>query len=272
MILQARTADDLALAIGSAVVRHDTGGVTRLEVSSDGIAFADMLPAGPASVTVDGTTWRIVLQPGGSRAYVVKPGPLIEAVEPAGGRAWPLVLAPGMLVAIRGVNLNAGAPELDLSGRPVVVISRDSNQLLAVLPQDSAGVAELTLRNGAGRHSVRVYLESAFPSLFLYEGLAAALHSSTGEPVTNRNPAMRGEIVSLFLTGLGTRDSYAGFVQRPVVTLAGENCEVLYAGPAPALAGVDQINVRLPIQLPAGAVRLEIIIGNRTASADLAVL
>jgi uncharacterized protein (TIGR03437 family) len=176
-----------------------------------------------------------------------------------------------MLVAIRGVNLNAGIPELYLSGKPMTIVTRSTDRLLAVLPPDLIGVAELALRNGAGRHSVRVYLETAFPSMFLYEGLAAALRSSTGEPVTVQNPAMRGEIVSLFLTGLGTSGGFAGPVQRPAVRLAGQACEILYAGPAPALAGVDQINVRLPVQLPAGTLRFQITAGNRTASAGLAV-
>jgi hypothetical protein len=124
-----------------------------------------MLPAGPASVTVDGTAWRIVLQPGGSRAFVLKPGPVIEAVEPTEGRSWPLVLAPGMLVAIRGVNLDAGIPEVYLSGKPLMIVARSTDRLLVVLPPDVTGVAELAVRNAAGRHSVRVYLEAAFPSL-----------------------------------------------------------------------------------------------------------
>jgi uncharacterized protein (TIGR03437 family) len=176
-----------------------------------------------------------------------------------------------MLVAIRGVNLNEGIPELYLSGKPVKTVARSTDRLLAVLPPDVVGVAQLALRNAAGRHSVRLYLEAAFPSLLLYEGLAAALHSSTGETVTNQNPAMPGEIVSLFLTGLGPNGGFTGSVQRLVVRLAGQDCEILYAGSAPALAGVDQINVRLPIRLPPGSVRLHITTGSRTASADLAV-
>ena len=108
LMIQSRTADDAPRAIGSAAVLHDSGGVTRLAVSNAGIAYGEMLPAGPASLTVDGVTRRIVLPAGGSRVHVIKPGPWIEAVEPAAGRSWPLVLAPGMLVSIRGSELNTG--------------------------------------------------------------------------------------------------------------------------------------------------------------------
>ena len=274
LMIQSRTADDAPRAIGSAAVLHDSGGVTRLAVSNAGIAYGEMLPAGPASLTVDGVTRRIVLPAGGSRVHVIKPGPWIEAVEPAAGRSWPLVLAPGMLVSIRGSELNTGASELYLADKAVPVLSASDNRLIALLPEEVIGRAELRLRNSAGQHAVHVFLESAFPALFLREGLAAAVHSFSGEPVSAGNPAAPGEIISVFLTGLGTTTTSRGLpvaLHQPVVRIAERQCEILYAGRAPALPGIDQVNCRLPPELPSGAVRLQVTSGNRTGAAALAV-
>ena len=147
------------------------------------------------------------------------------------------VLAPGMVVSIRGLDLNVGTTELSLGDRPVAVLSATDKTLTALLPEGVIGLAELRLRNSAGPHAVRVFLESAFPALFLREGLAAALHTSSGKPVTPADPAAPGEVISLFLTGLGaTRagsDGLAVALEQPLVRIADRPCEVLYAGRAP---------------------------------------
>ena len=274
--VQSRTADDIARPIQSATLLHDGKGVTTLAISDAGIAYGDLLPAGQGTLTVDGVTRRIVLPAGGSRAYLIKPGPWIEAVEPAAGHAWPLVLAPGMLVSIRGLELNVGASELYLADKPVPVLSASDNNLIAQLPEDVTGLAELRLRNSAGQHTVHIFLESAFPALFLRDGLAAALHSSSGKPVSAADPAAPGEIISLFLTGLGATTAGTGglavALQQPSVKIADRPCEVLYAGRVPELLGVDQINCRLAseLELKAGAVRVEVTSGTRTGTAPFA--
>lgn len=274
LMIQSRTADDVGRPIGSAAVQHDRGGTTKLTVSDSGIAYGEMLPAGPATLVVDGVTRRIVLNPGGSRARVIKPGPWIEAVEPAAGRSWPLVLAPGMLVSIRGSELNTGTRDLYLANKPVPVLSAADDKLIALLPEDVVGRAELRLRTSTGQHAVHVLLESAFPVLYLREGFAAAVHSTSGQPVSAGNPAAPGEIISVFLTGLGATMAGPGLpvaLQQPAVRIAEHPCEVLYAGRAPALPGIDQINCRMPLELRPGVVRLQVTSGNRTGAADLAV-
>ncbi len=70
-------------------------------------------------------------------------------------------------------------------------------------------------------------------------GLAAAAHSDNA-PVTSERPASPGETVTLYLTGLGAR------ISEVQVLFDGAPGEVLFAGPAPAYPGIDQINVTLP--------------------------
>jgi uncharacterized protein (TIGR03437 family) len=276
-MIQSRTADDVPRPIRSATFLHDNGIVTQLAISGAGIAYGDLLPAGQATLTIDGVTRRIVLPAGGSRAHVIKPGPLIESVAPAAGPSWPLVLAPRMLVSIRGLELNAGAIELYLAGKPVRVLSAKDDALIALLPEGVIGLAELRLRNFAGQHAVHVFLESAFPAVFVRNGLAAALHSSSGKPVTPADPAAPGEVISLFLTGLGATTPGEGgllvALQQPLVRIADRQCDVLYAGRAPDLPGVDQINCRLApeLDIKSSTVRVQVTSGNRTGAADLAV-
>src|SRR5204862_7069177 len=103
--------------------------------------------------------------------------------------------------------------------------------------------------NSSGQHTFHVLVERTFPVLFLRDGIAAALHSSTGKPVSAAEPATAGDVISLFLTGLGAGSAAGdGLIvasEQPAVLLGDRPCEVLYAGRAPAHPGVDQINCRI---------------------------
>ena len=184
----------------------------------------------------------------------------MESVEPAPGRSVPLIVAPGMLVTIKGLDLNTGVVDLSLAGKPVRVISTSAERLVAELPEGVPGLAELRLRNAAGQHTLRVLLEAAAPSLWM-----PILRGGSAQAVSVREPAVPGDIISVFLTGLGQP------VQQPVVRVGGRACEILYAGRAPGLAGVDQINCKLPQDLSSGVARLQVTAGNRSAWADLPV-
>jgi len=105
-------------------------------------------------------------------------------------------------------------------------------------------------------------LRPARPEIFQNSqtGLAAALNED-GSINSPENPAKPGSIVSIFVTGYGTRWSDGQVVTDasrgnlfPAVILAepiGNSLEVLYAVDAPGLvAGVSQINFRLPKPLP----------------------
>jgi uncharacterized protein (TIGR03437 family) len=274
LMVQARTANDVPMPVRSASVQHSNGASTKLNVSDAGIVFGEMLPAGPAVLDLDGVRRPIVLPAGGSRALVVKPGPWIESVEPAPGKSVPMVLSPGMRVTIRGADLAAGGRELTLGGKPVRVLSDQFDRLVAELPEGVTGPAELRLRNIAGQHSVRIMLEEAFPAFFLTDGVITAVHASTGQPVRYADPAVAGEIISIYLTGLGQtalRNGLAEAVEKPLVLIGGMPSEVLYAGRTPGSPGVDQINVRLPGALPARTGRIQVVSGARTAAAEFPV-
>ena len=100
-------------------------------------------------------------------------------------------------------------------------------------------------------------------------GYAAATHAATGLLITPANPAQPGEYISLYLTGLGTvTPTVTDGVVGPSSPLswsdiynagnlsvnfndftngtAGNTGNIAFAGLAPTLAGLYQINVQIP--------------------------
>jgi uncharacterized protein (TIGR03437 family) len=78
---------------------------------------------------------------------------------------------------------------------------------------------------------------------------AAVLHATTHQLVSLPNsPATPGEALEIYLTGLTD-----GAVIPPQVSVEGHPAEVLYFGKAAGYDSLDQINIRLPNNLAAGA-------------------
>jgi adhesin/invasin len=121
--------------------------------------------------------------------------------------------------------------------------------------------------DGNASNTVTTFTNLTSPGVFTVPpgglGTAAVLHQD-GTLVTSTNPAKANETVSVFLTGLGAvsptiTDGDAGpsgTLSQASATIAaylgGTQATVTYAGLAPQLAGLYQVNVTIPAGLTAG--------------------
>lgn len=127
------------------------------------------------------------------------------------------------------------------------------------------------------------------PSIFTVtqngQGQAAALNQDYS-PNSVTNPALRGSVLQLYLTGAGATnipllpglpaDPFGNPLVltqvQPTVTINAQPAEVLFSGMAPGFVGLWQINVRIPDSTPPGPpVPLVVTAGARSNLVTIAV-
>ncbi len=212
----------------------------------------------------------------------------IPSFERAGvthaGSYRPGFVAPGQATVIFGKNFGAPGNETHVyfDGVEVQQIYLYSGQVSVFAPFELAGKSstEIEISYGVSRSTkVTVPVLQQNPSLLTARsdgaGPVAALNQdSTLNTAANGAPA--GTIVTLFGTGAGQTSpasangqlgpANASFLEPMTVQIGGQNAEILYQGPAPALtAGVFQLNVRIPAGVPAGPALVSISQGGQVS-------
>ena len=127
---------------------------------------------------------------------------------------------------------------------------------------------------------VTVPLSTYAPAIFENGGIAVAVDVS-GNLITASNPAVPGQIITLYANGLGpvTNPPASGdpapaspfslTTSTPVVTIGSQSAAApLFSGLTPTLAGLYQINFMVPQNLPAGTLPISITIGGQTSKAS----
>jgi uncharacterized protein (TIGR03437 family) len=136
---------------------------------------------------------------------------------------------------------------------------------------------------GPGVGAVEIYNYGAFvvsitadsytedPGIFLYDGNYAIAELADYSLIGPGNPASPGDTIVLYTTGLGpltldlidgygspTTPPFAETVDPFQVEVNGEQCDVSFSGLAPGFVGLYQVNVTLPLDLPAGNLDVQI--------------
>jgi hypothetical protein len=101
--------------------------------------------------------------------------------------------------------------------------------------------------------TTRKRLEEPAPVLLSLSGAGsgqgAILHPGTSQVASSSNPAIIGEALEIYCTGL-----VDGSTAPPQITIGDRVAEILFFGKAPGLDGVNQVNVRVPGISPGPAV------------------
>jgi uncharacterized protein (TIGR03437 family) len=290
--VQLRDQNDGPISISSANYATSTTPVS-FKINSNAGAYLEEATANTplkVSVTpVTGTVQTATLTPPATTVLtaIVKPGPTISpkgVICAAGPAPYPYDVAPGAYVSIYGSNLasaTAGATQpyptqigdvqvlVDGVAQPLVFVS--AGQINFVYANSNPGVTKLTVKNMNGQNTVNVRVAPAVPSIFLLDSAstAAAVNALTGSIVSASSPFHAGDVISLYVTGLGatTRTSGLDYAQIvPTVSVGGASCPVLYAGRAPSFAGLDQINCTIPSVSAGAAVPVVVTSNGRSSS------
>jgi len=208
----------------------------------------------------------------GQTAFLDPNGP----IQAATASAHPFPFAPGTLVTVRGAGLakdtqtatgtplptTIGSTSLTANGQPVGLTRVAPDSVTFVMPWAAAGAGRIHLKAtvaGTNSNEIVVRAVPASPGFFSTtgDGLGMVLGThADGSLITADSPATPGEVVVLYASGLGTlatsvaeyaAAASANVTSVPVqVDVAGILAEVQYAGAAPTLAGVYQINIVIP--------------------------
>ena len=199
----------------------------------------------------------------------INPGGIVNAAS------FEAAVAPGSLATLFGVNLSPGAqtavrlPLPTQMNATFVVIRSEGNA--------SPDVAPALLFAGSGQINFQIPLGIRAPAtvivshagvlsepvpLPLFEtapgifstsqdgrGQGAILHAG-GELASPSNPAVVGEAVEIYCTGLGEPGLLT--VSLPEVRIGGIRAEVLFSGNASGFVGLNQVNVRIPAGVTPG--------------------
>jgi uncharacterized protein (TIGR03437 family) len=214
-------------------------------------------------------------------------------------------LAPGSYISIYGSNLADAAQAFQTPYLPValsaVSISFDGDglsypgyltyvspgQINTQIPWEFQGHSSVGLTvwaSGLPASTYELPLAAVSPGIFTIGGTAAAIDYNSGVIVSSAAPAKRGDIVELFVNGLGavtgtpasgqpsSTTQLSNTAAIPTVTIGGVAAQVMFSGLTPGSIGLYQVNVVVPQNASAGNAPVIVSIGGvSSAAANLPV-
>lgn len=202
-------------------------------------------------------------------------------------------IAPGTIASIFGVNLTAHNPEKAISvplptvlaktkvlinGKPAPLLLVSASQINFQVPfeevRPSKSEIDIQIEKTEGNGtvllspSVKVRTGNVGPGFFQYD--SRAIVTKNYQLVTPTNPASEGDVISLWLTGLGRvepdvqsghpspiTEPFSRTIVQPQVKIGGLSAKVFFSGLAPGFIGLYQLNILVPLGIPTGSTREE---------------
>jgi uncharacterized protein (TIGR03437 family) len=229
-------------------------------------------------------------------------GPAITSAGITNAASFQTGISPGGLATIFGTNLG-GPPGTSLTNSPPwpaqiggtsVTIDgtlapayslanlNGTEQLSVQVPWSLAGAtsATLSITTSAGiSAAVTVPVLVAQPGIFLLDGASSGATHLNGAVIATSSPAAHGEVIVLYLTGLGavqnepatgtasSPTSLSLTLVTPQVTIGGVIAPLAFSGLAPGFIGLYQINATIPLGSPTGLLDLVVQSNGVTSNA-----
>lgn len=242
----------------------------------------------------------LVLPAAPALAQAIAAGGVVNAAD------YTPAVAPGSLIAVFGSGLAASTASaatvplptaiagtsVEVNGQPIPLFFVSAGQVNGQMPFGVSGTVAVRVRTAAGvSPAVNLAVSPTAPRLFTRtmdgKGDPILVHATDWSMVTAAAPAVPGEFLILFLTGLGavTPPIAAGtpggdnaangpLNQVPAgsatVTFGGGAATVLFAGLAPGFAGLYQINFQVPDGASGGTVSVSTRDGSTSDTTALA--
>jgi uncharacterized protein (TIGR03437 family) len=220
---------------------------------------------------------------------------IVQAASQTGGP-----FAPNSIATIYGTNLSWTTRALasgDMSGASLpnslegVNVYVDGllsglfyvspSQINFLLPGEITGPSAYLyiVRQGLVGPTIKIPLAAAAPGLFQWNGNYAIAQHADGALISSSAPAIPGEVVVLYATGLGRTipesasgriaSTAAAILDMPELRILLDNvpcppASVYYAGVTPGFAGLYQINLRLPAVLNANPA-IQVLMGAQSS-------
>jgi uncharacterized protein (TIGR03437 family) len=222
---------------GTIILRGNAQGLAAGTYTANVVVSAGSLAGSqtfPVTLTVTAAS---TSGPGGTPAPAPAPSVIVSSVVNAASlTSGPLV--GGSLSTVLGSNLAGKNVAVTFDGNPATLLYSGATQINLQVPATVASETSSTMVvtvDGASSAPQTLPVSAAWPAIFS-NGVLNQDNSVNGPGVA----ASAGDILQIYLTGIPANAAVTAVIGSQM------NLAPLYAGPAPGIAGVQQVNVAVP--------------------------
>ena len=266
------------------VVPHVANDLTTLQTATFTYVLSPSPAAGNRPLFISsGLVDAASAQPG-----AVTPGKIMVLY---GSRVGPAQAAAGLITPDGRYTTTLAGTQVLFDGTPAPLLYAANGQLAAVVPyaiDGKLGTQVQVINAGGVSDQVAMPVTPTAPSIFSADtsgsGQGAILNEDGVTVNSKAKPATAGSVIAIYATGEGQTappgiDGQLALATLPKpklpvqVLINGKVAEVMYAGAAPqGVAGLFQVNARIPADTPAGEVPVQVQVGSAVSQAGITVV